>query len=100
MSLIYSMIKKINTTFAAERNFFEGGSGGGGEGGSGSGIGSGNGEKGKCKEDPNAGRAKTVEDFLTKGEKPQDKHQEESGSSKDKVAEDSGRDKGKGNQVL
>ena len=52
MSLLYSMVKKINTTTAAERTFFEGGSGGGGEGGSGSGSGSGNGDKGKEKEDP------------------------------------------------
>ena len=100
MSLLYSMVKKINTTTAAERTFFEGGSGGGGEGGSGSGTGSGNGDKGKGKEDPHAGRAKSVEDSSTKGEKPQDKPQEESGSGKDKVAEDSGRDKEKGKQVL
>ena len=32
MSLLYSMVKKINTTTPAERTFFEGGSGGGGEG--------------------------------------------------------------------
>ena len=71
MSLLYSMIKKINTTTVAERTFFEGGSGGGGEGGPGSGVGSGNGDKGKGKEDPHASRAKSVEDFSTKGEKPQ-----------------------------
>ena len=96
MSLIYSMIKKINTTTVAERTFFEGGSGGGGEGGSGSGNGSENGDTGKGKEDSNAERAKSVEDSSTKGEKPQDKPQEESGSGRDKEAEDSGRDKGKG----
>ena len=55
MSLLYSMIKKINTTTTAERTFFEGGSGGGGEGGSGYGTCSGN--KGKGKEDPHASRA-------------------------------------------
>ena len=60
MSLLYSMIKKINTTIAAERTFFEGGSGGGGEGSSGSSSGSGNGDKGKGKEDPHASRAKYV----------------------------------------
>ena len=70
MSLLYSMIKKINTTTAAERTFFEGGLGGGGEGGSGSGAGLGNGDKGKGKEDPHASRAKSVEDSSTKGEKP------------------------------
>ena len=52
MSLLYSMVKKINTTTPAERTFFEGGSGGGGEGGSGSGAGSGSGDKAKGKEDP------------------------------------------------
>ena len=67
MSLLYHMVKKINTTTAAERTFFEGGSGGGGKGGSG------NGSKGKGKEDPNAERAKSVEDSSTKGDKPQDK---------------------------
>ena len=46
-----------------------------------------------------SGRAKSVEDSSTKGEKPQDK-QGESRSGKDKVAEDLGRDKEKGNQVL
>ena len=103
MGLLYSMVKKINTTTAAERTFFEGGSGGGGGsaggGGSGSGSGSGSGDKGKGKEDPHVGRAKSVEDSSTKGEKPQDK-QEESGSGRDKVTEDPGRDKGKGKQVL
>ena len=83
MGLLYSMIKKINTATAAERTFFEGGSGGGGGsaggGGSGSGSGSGNGDKGTGKEDPHAGRAKYVEDSSTKGEKPQDMQQEESG---------------------
>ena len=113
MSLLYSMIKKINTTTVAERTFFEGGSGGGGEGGSGSGAGSGNGDKGKGKEDPHASRAKSVEDSSTKGEKPsQEKPQEDKqgpqpqqqdesgGSGRDKGAEESGRDKGKGKQVL
>ena len=38
MSLLYSMVKKIYTTTATERTFFEGGSGGGGEGGSSSGA--------------------------------------------------------------
>ena len=101
MSLLYSMIKKINTTTTAERTFFEGGLGGGGEGGSGSGTGSGN--KGKGKEDPHASRAKSVKDSSTKGEKPQEpleKPQDESGSGKDKGAEESERDKGKGKQVL
>ena len=54
MSLLYSMVKKINTTTPAERTFFEGGSGGGGEGGSGSGAGSGSGDKAKGKEDPHS----------------------------------------------
>ena len=71
MSLLYSMIKKINTTTVAERTFFEGGSGGGGEGGSGSGAGSGSADKGKGKEDPHTSRAKSVEDSSTKGEKAQ-----------------------------
>ena len=91
MGLLYSMIKKINSTTVAERTFFEDGSGGGGgsvgEGGgsgSGSGSGSGNDDKSKGKEDPIAGRAKSVEDSSTKEEKPQDKQQEESGSGRDK----------------
>ena len=94
------MIKKINTTTTAERIFFEGGSGGGGEGGSGSGTGSRN--RGKGREDSHASRAKFVENSSTKGEKPQeDKPQDESGSGgKDKGAEDTKRDKGKGKQVL
>ena len=71
MSLLYSMVKKINTTTIAERTFFVGGLGGGGEGGSGSGDGSGNGDKGKGKEDPHASREKSVEDSSTKGEKYQ-----------------------------
>ena len=71
MSLLYSMVKKINTTTPAERTFFEGGSGGGGEGGSGSGAGSGSGDKAKGKEDPHSHRAKSVEDSSTKGEKSQ-----------------------------
>ena len=45
MSLLYSMVKNINTTIVSERTFFEGGSGGGGESGSGSGVGSGSGDK-------------------------------------------------------
>ena len=57
MSLLYSMVKKINTTTPAERTFFEGDSGGGGEGGSGSGAGSGSGDKAKGKEDPHSTRA-------------------------------------------
>ena len=89
MGLLYYMVKKFNTTTAAERTFFEGGSGGSGGsaggGGSGSGSGSGDGEKGKGKEDPQAGKAKFVEDSSTKGEKQQEK---------------SGRDKGKGKQVM
>ena len=93
MSLIYSMVKKINTTTPAERTFFEGGSCGGGEGGSGSGAGSGSGDKANGKEDPHASRAKSVEDSSTKGEKyksqqPQPQDQEESR-----------RDKGKGKQA-
>ena len=71
MSLLYLMVKKINTTTTAERTFFEGGSGGGGEGGSGSGAGSGSGDKAKGKEDPHSTRAKSVEDSSTKGEKSQ-----------------------------
>ena len=95
------MIKIINTTTAAERTLFEGGSGGGGEGGSGSDNGSGNDDQGKGKEDPNAERAKTVEDSSTKGDKPQEPQpHDEWGSWKDKGAEVSGRDKGKGKQVL
>ena len=93
ISLLYSMVKKINNTTPAERTFFEGGSGGGGEGGSGSGAGSGSGDKAKGKEDPHASRAKSVEDSSTKGEKsksqqPQPQDQEESR-----------RDKGKGKQA-
>ena len=84
MSLLYAMVKKINTTTATDRTFFEGGSGGGGEGDSGSGNGSRNGYKGKGKEDPNVERTKSVEDSSTKGEKPQYKPQDESGSGKDK----------------
>ena len=38
MSLLYLMVKKINTTTVVERTLFEGGSGGGGEGDSGSGM--------------------------------------------------------------
>ena len=80
MSLLYAMIKKINTTTVAERTFFEGGSSGGGEGGSGSGAGSGNGDKGKGKENHHASRAKSVEDSSTKGEKPsQEKPQDKQG---------------------
>ena len=101
------MIKKINTTTVAERTFFEGGSGGGGEGGSGSGAGSGNSDKRKGNEDPHASRAKSMEDSSTKGEKPiqgkpqEDKPQDELGSrGKDKGAEESGRDKGKGKKVF
>ena len=64
MGLLYSMVKEINTTTVAERNFFESGSGGGGGsargGGSGSGSGSGNGDKGKGKKDHHTGRAKSV----------------------------------------
>ena len=112
MSLLYSMIKKINTTTIAERTFFEGGSGVGGEGGSGSGAGSGDGNKGKGKEDPHASRAKSVEDSSTKGEKPsqekpqekqgpQSQQQDESGGSgRDKGDEESGRDEGKEKQVF
>ena len=89
ISLLYSMVKTINTTTIAERTFFEGGSGGGGEGGSSSGAGSGSGDKGKSKEDPHASRAKYVEDSSTKGEKsqqgPQPTHgDEKSGSRRDK----------------
>ena len=109
MSLLYSMIKKINTTTVAERTFFEGGSGGGGEGDLGSGDGSGNADKGKGKEDPHASRSKSVEDSSTKGEKSQppqgsQPHQQEElggSGSKDKAAEEeSRRDKGKGKHVL
>ena len=92
MSLLYSMVKKINTTTPAERTFFEGGSGDGGEGGSGSGVGSGSGDKAKGKEDPHSTRAKSVEDSSTKGEKSKSQHpqpQDEEGM----------RDKGKGKQV-
>ena len=74
MSLLYSMVKKINTTTPAERTFFEGGSGGGGEGGSGSGAGSASGDKAKGKEDPHSHRAKSVEDSSTKGEKSKSQH--------------------------
>ena len=94
MSLIYSMVKKINTTTAAERTFFEGGSGFGGEGGSGSGAGSGSGDKEKGKEDPHSTRAKSVEDSSTKGVKSKSQGpqpQDEEGSR---------RDKGKGKQIL
>ena len=92
MSLLYSMVKKINTTTLAERTFFEGGSGGGGEGGSGSGAGSGSGDKAKGKEDPYASRAKSVEHSSTKGEKSksqQPQPQDEEGR----------RDKGNGKQA-
>ena len=94
MSLLYSMVKKINTTTTVERTFFEGGSGGGGVGGSGSGAGSGSGDKAKGKEDPHSTRAKSVHDSSTKGEKsqgPQPQGDHEKGSR---------RDKGKGKQVL
>ena len=89
MSLLYSMVKNINTTTPSERTFFEGGSGGGGEGGSGSGAGSGSGDKAKSKEDPHSHRAKSVEDSSTKGEKsksqqPQPQDQEESRRDKGK----------------
>ena len=57
---------------------------------SGSGSGSGNGGKSKGKEDPKDGRAKSVENSSTKGEKPQDKQQEESGSGRDNGTKDSG----------
>ena len=67
MSLLYSMVKKINTTTVAERTFFEGGSGGGGEGGSGSSVGSESIDKGKGKEDPYTSRAKSVEDPQLRG---------------------------------
>ena len=88
MSLLYSMVKKIYTTTAAERTFFEGGSGGGGEGGSSSGAGSGSGDKEKGKKDPHSTRAKYVDDSSTKGEKsksqgPQPQDHEE-GSRRDK----------------
>ena len=92
MSLLYSMVKKINTTTPAERTFFEGGSSGGGEGGSGSGAGSKSGDKAKGKEDPHSHRAKSVEDSSTKGEKSksqQPQPQDEEGR----------RDKGKGKQA-
>ena len=96
MSLLYSMVKKINTTTVAERTFFEGGSGGGGEGGSGSSVGSVSGDKVKCKVDPHSFRAKSVEDSSTKGEKsqqgPQPTPGDEEGGSR--------RDKGKGKHVL
>ena len=95
MSLLYSMVKKINTTTAAERTFFEGGSGGGGEGGSGSGAGSGSGDKEKGKEDPHSTRAKSVEDSSTKGEKSKSQ-----GPQPQDHEEGSRRDKGKGKQVL
>ena len=49
MSLLYSMVKKINTTIVDEITFFKGGSGGGAEGGSGSGAGSGSDDKAKGK---------------------------------------------------
>ena len=93
MSLLYSMVKKINTTTAAERTFFEGGSGGGGEGGSGSSAGSGSGDKAKGKEDPHSTRAKSVEDSSTKGEKSKSK------GTEPQDEEGSRRDKGKGKQV-
>ena len=96
MSLLYPMVKKLNTTTATERKLFEGGSCDGEKGCSGSGNGSGNGNQGKDKEDPNAERAKSVEDSSTQGEKPQDV----SGLGKDNGVVDSGRDKGKGKQVL
>ena len=98
------MVKKINTTTVAERTFFEGGSGGGGGsaggGGSGYGSGSGNEDKGKGKEDPHAGRDKSVEDSSTKGKRPQEKQHKQSGSRRDKGTEDSGRDMEKGKQVM
>ena len=90
MSLLYAMVKKMNTTTPAERTFFEGGSGGGGEGGSGSGAGSGGEDKAKGKEDPHASRAKSVEDSSTKGEKSK------SQQPKPQDQEDSRSDKGKG----
>ena len=99
MSLLYSMVKKINTTTIAERTFFEGGlGGGGGEGGSGSGVVSGSGDKAKGKDDPHSTRAKSVEDSSTKGEKyqsqqgPQPTQGDEEGGSRT--------DKGKYKQVL
>ena len=92
MSLLYSMVKKINTTTPAERTFFEGGSGGGGEGGSGSGAGSGSGDKAKGKEDPHSNRAKSVEDSSTKGEKSKSQQPQPSDHEEDR------RDKGKGKQ--
>ena len=94
MSLLYSMVKKINTTTTAERTFFEGGSGGGGEGGSGSGAGSGSGDKDNGKEDPQSTRAKYVEDSSTKGEKSK------SQGPQPQDDEGSRRDNGKGKQVL
>ena len=93
MSLLYAMVKKMNTTTPAERTFFEGGSGGGGEGGSGSGAGSGGEDKAKGKEDPHASRAKSVEDSSTKGEKSK------SQQPQPQDQEDSRRDKGKGKQA-
>ena len=95
MSLLYFMVKKINTTIAAEKTFFEGGSGGGGEGGSGSGAGSGSGDKEKGKEDPHSTRAKSVEDSSTKGEKSKSQ-----GPQLQDHEEGSRRDKEKGKQVL
>ena len=92
MSLLYSMVKKINTTTPAERTFFEGGSGGGGEGGSGSGAGSASGDKDKGKEDPHSHRAKSVEDSSTKGEKSKSQQPQ----PQDKEGK---RDKGKGKQA-
>ena len=78
------MIKKINTTTVVERTFFKVGSGGvgGSAGGGGSDFasGPGNRDKGKAKGDPHTGRAKSVEDSSTKGEKPQERPQEESRS--------------------
>ena len=69
------MVKKVNSSTAAERTFFEGGSGGsGGSAGggvSGSSSGSGDGGKGKGNEVPQAGKAKSVEDSSPKGEKKQ-----------------------------
>ena len=98
----------MNTTTAAERTFFEGGSGGGGEGGSGSGGGSGNADKGKGKEDPHASRSKSVQDSSTKGDKsqtpqgsqPPQHQQDESGSGEKAVEEEKRSDKEKGKQVL
>ena len=70
MGLLYSMVKKVNTTTHVERTFFEGGSGG--SGGSAGGVAqvlvlAQEMVKGQAKEVPQSGKAKSVEDSSTKG---------------------------------